>query len=812
MRNQKIRSRKLFLSIRHLLFSPFILVWLILPQGVCLGATYTLTITANNGSVRVNPDKVSYDEGEKVELIPKPDTGYCFISWAGDAQGKRLVLTVTMDSDKTIIANFIPWQPPIGILEPEFGIKETYRMYDDPRKRNPSLTYTQNAKGGYYTHYIDNTHPAATDTSNPYGTASKPRMTIPPDVPEGSVVEIHGGPYNFYNRAGKMALYGYGTADRPIFFRGASINERPSFSRSGGLYPAGSYVILENLLLLNDTTIAFRPYGISLPFAHHIAVRHCEMIGSSNHSVIRAVVYIGADYVEEGALSSYIVIYNNTAYNYGDWQYAGENDAMGVGVGGFDASDVWIVDNELFHMGGDSIRVGTGVEPDPEHPAKMRNAYIGRNIMYENGENAVDVKPMQNVVISENIMYGFDGNSGDPGSAIVVHNEPTNTWVINNIIYNAVKGVMVSDGNDVFVIGNVFYNISDALEFWADNEIHFISNTVFGMEYGVRDLGVNTNPHPIVNNIFTNITGSGYHIQLNAAADNSLMQNNLIYEPDGTFRVRWRGTTYTSLESFQSSIGKGEGCLVDNPQFVNPAAGNFRLQSGSPAIDNGTSIDYYTDLFASRFGVDIAKDIDGNPRPLGSAWDIGAYEYTLLPFAIIQNEPKQGYAPLTVSFDGSQSKSPHGDIVSYEWDFGDGITSTKIKTKHIFTSIGEYTVTLTVTDELGLKGKSQTRITVFEKEFGELPPGCYNNVFNPTKGEKALIVVELQKQSHVRLNLYNTRGDKIRELADEEKEADVYKYYWDGKDDSGNVVGSGLYFAHIQAGDYKKTKKIVVIK
>jgi len=89
---------------------------------------------------------------------------------------------------------------------------------------------------------------------------------------------------------------------------------------------------------------------------------------------------------------------------------------------------------------------------------------------------------------------------------------------------------------------------------------------------------------------------------------------------------------------------------------------------------------------------------------------------------------------------------------------------------------------------------------------------CYNNVFNPTKGEKALIKVEIQNQSHVRVNLYNTRGNKIKELADEEKEPGTHKYYWDGKSGNGDVVGSGLYFVHIQAGDYKKTKKIVVVK
>jgi len=89
---------------------------------------------------------------------------------------------------------------------------------------------------------------------------------------------------------------------------------------------------------------------------------------------------------------------------------------------------------------------------------------------------------------------------------------------------------------------------------------------------------------------------------------------------------------------------------------------------------------------------------------------------------------------------------------------------------------------------------------------------CYNNVFNPTKGEKALIVVELPEQAQIKISLYDIKGNKINELADEEKEAGTHKYYWDGRNGSGNVVGSGLYFVHIQAGDYKKTKKIVVIK
>jgi len=166
-----------------------------------------------------------------------------------------------------------------------------------------------------------------------------------------------------------------------------------------------------------------------------------------------------------------------------------------------------------------------------------------------------------------------------------------------------------------------------------------------------------------------------------------------------------------------------------------------------------------------------------------------------------------------VTLDGSASQDPDGTIASFVWS-EDGLQIATGINPTVILSTGTHSITLTVTDNGGLKDTDSVTIKVLEegKGFGELPTGCYNNVFNPTKGEKALIVVKLSKQAHVRLNLYNARGNRIRELADEEKEAGTHKYYWDGKSDNGNVVGSGLYFVHIQAGDYKKTKKIVVVK
>ena len=57
------------------------------------------------------------------------------------------------------------------------------------------------------------------------------------------------------------------------------------------------------------------------------------------------------------------------------------------------------------------------------------------------------------------------------------------------------------------------------------------------------------------------------------------------------------------------------GTMVDNPRFVDGAAGNYRLQATSPAIG------------AASFPFSPARDRDDISRPSGSAPDVGAYEY-----------------------------------------------------------------------------------------------------------------------------------------------------------------------------------------
>ena len=88
------------------------------------------------------------------------------------------------------------------------------------------------------------------------------------------------------------------------------------------------------------------------------------------------------------------------------------------------------------------------------------------------------------------------------------------------------------------------------------------------------------------------------------------------------------------------------------------------------------------------------------------------------PQAVIDSEPKasqgviwlQDY-PAEVTFDASKST---GEIVSWEWDFGDGGMTEGETVDHTFTAPGDYTVILTVTDDSGGQAVTSRTVTVEE--------------------------------------------------------------------------------------------------
>ncbi|MFZ3275244.1 MAG: ice-binding family protein [Lutibacter sp.] len=75
---------------------------------------FTLNVTAVNGSVVKNPNNTTYNNGDNVELTATPDSGYEFLNWTGDATGTNNPLTVLMNGNKNITANFTAVIPPVN--------------------------------------------------------------------------------------------------------------------------------------------------------------------------------------------------------------------------------------------------------------------------------------------------------------------------------------------------------------------------------------------------------------------------------------------------------------------------------------------------------------------------------------------------------------------------------------------------------------------------------------------------------------------------------------------------------------------------
>ena len=84
----------------------------------------------------------------------------------------------------------------------------------------------------------------------------------------------------------------------------------------------------------------------------------------------------------------------------------------------------------------------------------------------------------------------------------------------------------------------------------------------------------------------------------------------------------------------------------------------------------------------------------------------------LPPNALMTATPVSGTAPLSVAFDGSQSKDADGSIVSYDWSFGNGATATGVTASYTYTAAGTYTATLKVTDNKGAVSIASATITV----------------------------------------------------------------------------------------------------
>jgi len=203
------------------------------------------------------------------------------------------------------------------------------------------------------------------------------------------------------------------------------------------------------------------------------------------------------------------------------------------------------------------------------------------------------------------------------------------------------------------------------------------------------------------------------------------------YEINGTYTVT---LTVTDDDGATSSASSTKTILWNEPPIASFTESATTVFTGE-SITFNASASYDPDGSIVSFFWDFGDGTNGTGVIINHSYlDDGVYTVTLtvtdnrdaigrasadknvlnrLPVAIFTESAETVYTGTSISFDASLSYDSDGVIISYHWDFGDGSNATGVLVDHAYVDDGNYSVTLTVTDDDGaISSTSSTKIVL----------------------------------------------------------------------------------------------------
>jgi hypothetical protein len=258
----------------------------------------------------------------------------------------------------------------------------------------------------------------------------------------------------------------------------------------------------------------------------------------------------------------------------------------------------------------------------------------------------------------------------------------------------------------------------------------------------------------------------------------------------------WFGSTINPEDAYTVKI------IFDSTIVTNCAV--YRRDLGYTYMGIGTfygaAYDYSDPSNPRRINIVFTED--NNEKPADMIWNpdsstLGGREYLFLM--------DSDYDPVTAGGYNDLNFGPTADVVWVAW--------TALKGNHTFLEypadfflIVQRKITIGNVYEFtpvwtGFPGEEKN---VFTFQLMQ----NYPNPFNPVTH----ISFSLAQNVKVKLEIFNVLGQKIRTVINKKLLAGQHTVIWDGKNELGNQMASGIYFYRLQAGDFVKTRKLILMK
>jgi hypothetical protein len=183
------------------------------------------------------------------------------------------------------------------------------------------------------------------------------------------------------------------------------------------------------------------------------------------------------------------------------------------------------------------------------------------------------------------------------------------------------------------------------------------------------------------------------------------------------------------------------------------------------------------------------------PLPPSGAFDVrfsGDYRICEDDEEIIHIQ--SSHYPLTVNISNMKEEEKFQYVVEEILSGEEGKT-------HILTEGSSIEITNPAVKKLRLFKKDMVPIVFMVKQN-------YPNPFNP----ETIIKYGIPNPEKVEIEIYNTLGQKVITLLSKEQKAGYHEVLWDGRNENGRLVASGIYFYKVQAGEHMAIRKMIFLK